>query len=127
MNKKSSVLLSTAVLSLLLLFGSCDKKVGLREGTVAPAPVGFCDTITYGKHIKPIIDANCATAGCHVQGGTGLGDFSVYSGVKDKVQSGKFKERVFDSPNNPMPATGQLPQAQLNVIKCWLDKGALND
>lgn len=127
MNRNKALIAAALVFSLTLFFSNCDKKVGMREGTTPPPAASFCDTITYAKHIKPIIDANCATPGCHVQGGTGNGDLTTYSGVSAKVQSGSFKNRVFDSPSNPMPQSGMLPQNQLNIIKCWLDKGALND
>lgn len=127
MNKKNTLLTVTLFSSLLLLLSNCDKKIGKREAATTPPPVGFCDTITYAKHIKPIIDNNCATPGCHVSGGSGNGDFTGYSGVLTKVNNGSFKNRVFDSPNNPMPASGMLPQKQLDLIKCWLDKGALNN
>lgn len=121
------VLTAGLFLSLVLVLSNCDKKVGKRPGTTPPPPVGFCDTITFAKHIKPIIDASCATPGCHVNGGGGSGDFTVYANILSKVNAGSFKMRVFDSPQNPMPASGMLPQKQLDLIKCWLDKGALNN
>lgn len=127
MNKKITVLSTFLIFSLALLVSNCDKKVGKREGNAPPPPPGACDTITYAKHIKPIIDAKCATPGCHITGGAGNGDFTTHSGVLSKVGTGAFKLRVFDSPTNPMPQSGQLPQTELNLIKCWLDKGAPND
>lgn len=127
MNRFKFFVCCTVACCSALIFYACDKKVGeLPKAPPPPAP-GFCDTITFAKHIKPIIDQSCATPGCHVQGGGGSGDFATYSGVSAKVQTGSFKNRVFDSPNNPMPPSGKLPQAQLNLIKCWLDKGALNN
>lgn len=111
---------------LFLSFMSCVKDSAKMIPAVTVS-VNFCDTITFSKHIKPIINNNCATSGCHVMGGSGDGDFTGYSGLKAKVDNGKFKLRVFDSPNNPMPAAGMLPPDQLSLIKCWLDKGANND
>lgn len=126
MNKKNLLTSTALIITLGLFMGNCDKKVGKLEGS-APPPVGLCDTITFTKHIKPIIEQNCSTIGCHVSGGSGNGDFTSFSELKSKVTAGTFKLRVFDSPNNPMPASGKLPQKQLDVIQCWLDKGALND
>ena len=123
MNKIKPILLGIAT---VLLFMNCEKKVGKTAPLPAPAPANLCDSIKFNKHIKPIITNNCAKSGCHVSG-FGSGDFTTYAGLNLKVTNGKFKLRVFDSPNNPMPPSGMLVQAQLDSIKCWLDKGALND
>jgi hypothetical protein len=111
-----------------VLFVNCEKKVGKTTPLPAPAAANFCDSITYNKHIKPIIINNCAKSGCHVSGFY-KGDFTIFTELKVKVDNNLFKLRVFDSPTNPMPptASGTLAQAQLDSIKCWLDKGALND
>jgi len=124
MNKTKLLLTSSTLAALFIFFISCDKKVG-KLPVVVPPPVtaGFCDTITYNKHIKPIIASNCSTPGCHVQNG-GPGNFTLFGELSAKIGSGKFKNRVFDSPSSPMPASGMLPAAQLAIIKCWLDKGA---
>lgn len=127
MNKRKLLASTILVITLGLFLSNCDKKVGKLEGNTPPPAVGFCDTITFAKHIKPIINANCAIPSCHVSGGAGNGDLTTYSGLLVKVNNGSFKNRVFDSPNNPMPTSGKLPQKQLDLIKCWLDKGALND
>jgi len=125
---KTKFFATTALFStfILLLF-ACDKKVGkLPQAPVnPPVTAAFCDSITYTKHIKPIITANCATAGCH-SSGSSFGDYSSFGGIQTKVNSGAFANRVFNK-DNPMPASGLLPQAQRDVIKCWLDKGAPNN
>ncbi|MDO9000816.1 MAG: hypothetical protein Q7W45_13695 [Bacteroidota bacterium] len=111
-------------LFLIFLVAGCEKKVGKTAPVVAAAFT--CDSIKYASHIQPIITKNCAISGCHISGFSS-GDFTSYAGLNTKVVPGKFKLRVFDSPNNPMPPSGQLPQAQLDSIKCWLDRGAPND
>ena len=123
MNKIKPIFLGIVT---VLFFMNCEKKVGKTAPLLAPAPANLCDSIKFNKHIKPIITNNCAKSGCHVSG-FGSGDFTTYAGLNLKVTNGKFKLRVFDSPNNPMPPSGMLAQAQLDSIKCWLDKGALND
>lgn len=120
-------LVTTGIFCFLICI-SCVKDVGKLPVATAPVTVGFCDSITYNKHIKPIITNNCAIPSCHIAGGTGTGNFTSFDELKEKVSSGKFKLRVMDKPNNnPMPASGQLPQAELDIIQCWLDKGANND
>jgi hypothetical protein len=121
-----SIILTGSVLCFLFCM-SCVKQVG-KKPVPDTAVITLCDTVTFSKSVKPIIMGNCAISGCHVSGGTGQGNFTVFDELKEKVSSGKFKLRVFDSPNNnPMPASGMLPQAQLDILKCWLDKGANND
>lgn len=145
MNKLTLVLAGATSIAVLAFIAGCEKKVGKLpeesqggQGTTTsqpppPPPVGFCDTITYNKQVKKIISTSCAIPTCHVPGGSGNGDFTTHSGVSAKVSSGMFKMRVFDPPAGdpsimPPPANGgKLPQAQLDIIKCWIDKGALND
>jgi hypothetical protein len=113
---------------LLAVLVACDKKVGKIPTTApaTPAPANFCDSIKFNKYIKTIITSNCATPGCHTSGFPS-GDFTGYTGIKIKVDNGTFKTRVFNSPSNPMPQNGMLPQGQLDSIKCWLDRGSPND
>ena len=135
MNKFRILLAGTAGILFFAITISCDKKVGkTKVEEVTPPPVaGFCDSITYNKHIKKIITANCAIPTCHVPGGGGSGDFTSFSVLSSKVSSGLFKARVFDLPAGdpsimPPPSNGgKLAQSKLDSIKCWLDKGALND
>ena len=106
------------------VFSNCDKKVG--KAGIVYVPLN-CDTITYAKNVKPIIDLNCAKSGCHVTGFAN-GDYTTYQGVYAKVAAGTFKLRVFDSPSNPMPQDkGMLPSLELSILRCWLNNGAPNN
>jgi hypothetical protein len=137
MNKLTLILAGATCISVLAFIAGCDKKIGkLPEQSTTPPPpppVGFCDTVTYNKHIKKIINTSCAIPTCHVPGGNGNGDFTSYAGVSSKVSSGIFKQRVMDPPPGdpnlmpPLSNGGKLPQAQLDLIQCWIDKGAPND
>lgn len=127
MNKRYGILTGTVLLAIIAVLSNCDKKVGKVPVTTAPT-VEQCDTIKF-KHIRPIIETNCALTGCHSKFSAN-GDFTNYAApgnfypiLEEKVKSGVFKLRLFDSPTNPMPPSGKLPQDQLNIIKCWLDKG----
>jgi hypothetical protein len=113
-------------LCIAVLLVSCENKIGKLEPKAPPVPPNACDSVKYNAYIKPIINANCATPGCHVPGGGGNGDFTTYAGVSAKVSNGSFKNRVI-GPGSPMPASGRLPQAKLDSIQCWLDKGAPNN
>lgn len=115
----------------LFVASSCTKDVG-QDPTLIPKPVlpgavDSCANIKFSVNIKPIIDANCATSGCHTPGGSGPGDFTSFPDISLKVQSGAFKARVIDGVPGFMPATGRLAQADIDKITCWLNAGAPNN
>ncbi len=90
--------------------------------------VGFkCDsTVHYHPTIDSLISLNCSTTpGCHIHGGTGNGDFTNYSGLKDKVDNGSLLNRVVTLKN--MPSAGPLSDADINKIHCWIIQGGLNN
>lgn len=78
----------------------------------------------YASNIKPIINANCISSGCHNQGSQ-YGDFTSYSGLKAIADNGLLKFRVLDNRN--MPPSGFLSLEELTKIKCWIESGAPNN
>lgn len=86
-----------------------------------------CDVtnVTYSKDILLIINTSCATAGCHVTGGSGPGNFTTYAGVKAKVDNGSFANRVLVQKN--MPPSGPLSDCNIAKIQKWINDGALNN
>lgn len=109
--------------SFFLIFSACTKDVGkLPVSSVAPSG---CDTVTYTKHIKPLMDASCNLGGCHgIPLGSGAPPFSNYAQVKQYADNGEIKSTVFDSQPELMPQNGPpLPQAQKNLLNCWLNNG----
>ena len=125
--KKNKIALISLLFILLLLGISCDKKIGklkVDETPGPPPPPGACDTITYLKHIKPIIDSNCVS--CHKTGvENGSTNLQTYESVKLKAEAGRIKQRaILDNPPNSMPYNlPKLPKKQLDLIQCWLDNG----
>lgn len=114
-----------------LIFGfalfvtNCDKKVGNTAPTnIAPPPPGACDTITYTKHIAPIMASGCGNTSnsCHGSGSS-LPKLTNYAEVKLKAEEGRIKARAIDASPSAMPPAGKLPQAQLNLITCWINNG----
>jgi hypothetical protein len=119
MNKNKLVLVVSffSVITALLL--GCVKDEGKLP--VQVITVSACDTVTYNKHIKPIIDANCLI--CH---GTTLppGAPLLTNYAEVQVNGDKIKNTVFDSKPELMPQGGPpLPQAQKDLIMCWLNNG----
>lgn len=89
---------------------------------------------SYTKSIKPILDKNCIS--CH-QGDWAQGGLKLDSaeGIKKGGQSGKVitaksasKSLLFQRMNGDkgriMPPVGKLKQADLKIVKAWIDSGA---
>ncbi len=125
---KKTVFVILAI-SPVLFFNSCTKDLGKNPALVSSVNTNtvICDSIKYSTAIQAIINNSCATPGCHVPGGTGTGDFTSYAGVFAKVSSGSFKARVIDGTPGFMPASGRLPDVDIQKIQCWLNAGAPNN
>lgn len=78
----------------------------------------------YASSVKPVIDANCLSSGCH-NPGSANGDFTTYTGLKAKADNGSLDNRVIQQKN--MPPSGSLSMDNLKKIKCWLNAGAPNN
>ena len=124
--KKTPIISFALLVGVLLLFSSCykDNEEDLYKNYYAQ---NQCDTsnVRFSTDIMPIIQGNCATTGCHVQGGTGPGIFVNYKGVMDKVNSGTFEKRVLIDKN--MPPAAPLTDCQQQQIQAWLNAGAHNN
>ena len=96
MNKNRLSLILTTGLLVTLFIVSCTKDVGKLP--VTAATVSACDTITYTKHIKPIIDGTCIS--CHgTPPNPGAPLLTNYNEVK--TNAAKIKATVLDA--NPSP------------------------
>lgn len=86
-----------------------------------------CDTslVGFSADIKPIIESSCATVGCHVQGGAGIGIMENYEQIKSKVDDNSFMRRVIT--NQDMPPSARLSDCQIQHIQAWLAAGAPNN
>lgn len=77
----------------------------------------------YSTDVKSIIETNCAVSGCHVSGGSGPGNFTVFANVQASASQIKSNTQSGSMPKNG----SKLPQAQLDAIACWVDDGALDN
>src|ERR1044072_4607748 len=80
------------LISAFAFIASCTYEKG--EVPVIAAEEQCDSTISYADDIAPLMMNYCV--GCHVSGGTGSGDFTDYTGVKQKVDNGSLKNRVLD-------------------------------
>lgn len=99
----------------------------IDKGALQPKPLVDCNSVTYSGSIAAIINAKCATSGCHVPAGSGNGDFTSYAGLFAKVTSGSVNNRLFVTQDMPPNASPDLTAAELATIRCWLDAGAPNN
>lgn len=120
MNKNILIFAFFSFILFAVIITGCVKDVGKLPAAAATG----CDTVTYTKHIKPIIDASCIS--CHgnpLSGGATV-FLTNYAQVKAAGDNGTFKSTVFDAKPDLMPYGGSpLPQAQKDLISCWLSNG----
>ncbi len=106
------------VLSIVLF--SCETNVEEETG-INPDPTSpvICDPdISFVASIKPIIDNNCIS--CH--GGNQAPNLRTYEGISnnaDRVRTQVVSRR--------MPLGGSLTNEEIELIRCWIENGALNN
>ena len=86
-----------------------------------------CDTVTYTKYIKPLIDTYCIS--CHgTSPNPGAPLLTTYAYVKTVADNGTLKKTTLDPSPTPelMPVGGPpLSQAEKDLIQCWLINGKI--
>lgn len=87
---------------------------------VVKEPEISCDTISWQKHIQPIMARSCAVSGCH--DGISRLDWRTYSLAKQYAAEIKAQTR-----SRIMPVDSRLPQKDIDMISCWVESGAQNN
>ncbi len=82
-------------------------------------PRGKSDT-SWSNDVLPIVQTSCAISGCH--DGSSRPDLSEYSNAKKFATQMKTETRTRN-----MPRGRTLTQAQIDLIGCWVDDGALEN
>ena len=85
---------------------------------------GCTDTISFAAKIQPMINANCATSGCHDPGTQSSGyDFSTYENIAANATI-MLQAMRWESGVTPMPLGGnQLPDSLIQQFSCWVNQG----
>ncbi len=91
-------------------------------------PNSFCNTtnVTWSGTIQPLVTSRCASPGCHVPGGQSP-DLSTYTAFKAQVDLGRVQARAIQGNPSFMPASGKLPNCNIQQLQAWIDAGALNN
>jgi hypothetical protein len=81
----------------------------------------------YTNDIAPILNANCATSGCHsaLFPASGI-NLSAYTPAKSASINGKLLQSIkHESGVAAMPqGASKLPEASIRLIECWIKNGA---
>lgn len=82
------------------------------------------DNLRFEEDIQPIINANCATAGCH--SGNTSRPMNTYEAVRDYALDGSLVARINLPASNPqsMPPSGPLDDCTIEKINAWVNDGA---
>lgn len=118
---------------LLLLIISCKDEIYLPSDEDIPD-----SNISYNRHIQPIFNARCATAGCHDmetrQAGLSLVSYQTATSSYLIVMPGnpdvsKLVLAVEGKLPTPMPPPGRPPLTlkQIKAIRTWVAEGAKNN
>lgn len=91
-----------------------------------PAPAPVCAPVSFSAQIKPLIQQHCTLPACH-HSGSSDGDFTRFEDLKEKVANGSFQNSVLNWKEPKMPETYKLPEADLQLLTCWLSQGAPNN
>lgn len=124
--KKNSYFIISTVICIVCLaaFSNCTYNKADELYPINNSPVG-CASIaaTFNANVLPIITSNCATINCHnttAAGGVILQNYTQIFDVKDRINQRAIIEKT-------MPINAPLTNAEINIIKCWLDSGAPNN
>ena len=95
-----------------------------ESGCTASKAATVFTGISFAAFIKPIIDNNCAVAGCHVAG-TGLPNWTILSEIQLRASGIKALtgSRVMPPPGSNRSLTDQ----QIERIACWVNDGAIDN
>lgn len=82
---------------------------------------------TYTADVKTLLDANCATSGCHNAASKAKSiDLSTYTAAKSESSKSRFLGSIQHSSGyDAMPQGGsKLSDANIKIIYCWVQNGS---
>ncbi|QSE96619.1 hypothetical protein [Fulvivirga lutea] len=79
---------------------------------------------SWAGQVKEIIQANCVLSQCHDGSRASLPDYSELSNVQSRADAIKSRTQ---SGNMPPASRPDLSQAEIDLIACWVDDGALDN
>lgn len=121
---RSKKLHAAVIMLVLVIIAGCkyDKEELLYPGT---NPLSNCATTpaSFSANVLPLMTTKCAIPGCHdnsASGGRVFQNYSQISAAKDRINIRAVIQKT-------MPASGTLTTAEINMLKCWIESGGLNN
>ncbi|WP_258103583.1 cytochrome c [Marinoscillum sp. MHG1-6] len=119
---------------LILLLGWLLSSCTYRDDTdVSPEPIdNGGQQISFSTSVQPLFTSNCAVTNCHVSGGespnleVGVAYNELFSNSLINVSDPESSEILIRmrSLTDPMPTSGKLSNAQINIVATWISQGA---
>lgn len=100
-------------------------KDGVNCNLTVNSTVVSATGISYATDIAPILQTNCIKSGCHNGDNGTQRNWSVFANVQNNAIAIKTRTGNRSMPQDIAPAG--LPQAQIDMIACWVDEGAKNN
>ena len=112
---------------ILLMGTSCFYDEGLPES----GPPG--GVVSYSLDIQPIFNTNCVSCHPGVVASPDLTEGNSYGSIMNNIyiipnnpDESLLYQRIIGTPSI-MPPNGSLPAAEINLIRGWIEQGALNN
>ncbi len=122
--KQINIVISCSIAFIVIAASGCyyDKEDLLYKSTTAVN----CTTITakFGTDVKPIMASKCATSGCH-NAAVAAGGVILETYAQVSKSAARINQRCVIDKN--MPPGGALTAAEIGILKCWIESGAINN
>src|SRR5690606_4725671 len=117
MNHKTLLFATLIIAGSLVMLSSCTK-----DNAEDIYKNILCDTtdVTFSKDVHPIIQSNCAKAGCHVEGSPSGYVYTTYEGLMKVVILGKILPAITHTGPIKMPMDApKLDDCAIAKIRIW--------
>lgn len=101
----------TIILATVLIFIACEED-----------PLLTGNEVSYAADIRPLIDQNCTSSGCH---GAGSIVFELLTYNQVKLKASAIRKAVWA--DQTMPPSSVMSQKDRDKFKDWVDAGAPNN
>ncbi len=123
------VIICSSIIS-IILFACAKTNETTLSGNTTGSNTNNCDTVNmkYVTNVQPIIQANCYS--CHANGNLNGGvSLGTYTSVKQQADKGSLIGVITHASGySPMPkGSSKLSDCDINKIKSWVSRGALNN